>query len=125
MLEIAGDGFLTVYRWMMEHLFCYKYYIFADYYLFSAKESHDCMGVAFAAVFCPYSGIRVISAPGSEFPQRADVQDEGDRRRDQVRCTPAGRIDLPEEIKTSGSGTGAVQKTDLVQSERRGSCSDG
>ena len=60
----------------------HKYYIFADNYLLSAKESHDCLGVAFAAVLCSDIGICVVFASGAEFPKRADVQDEGNRRGD-------------------------------------------
>ena len=79
-------------------------------FLLPAQESNDRLGMAFAALLCSDTGVRIIPAPGTGFPQRADVQDEGDRRRDKV-CRPqAGGVDLPEETKAAGSGAGEVQE---------------
>lgn len=55
-----------------------KHYIFTDNHILSAEEPYDGLGVASAAVLCSDTGVHLIPDSGTEFPQGADVQDEGD-----------------------------------------------
>ena len=118
MLEIAGDGFLTVYRWMMEHLFVINIIFSLIIIFFRRRNPTTVWAWLLLLYFVPILGFVLYLLLGQNFRKERMFkmkEIEGEIKYAVRR----------QEESIYRSGTGAVQKTDLVQSERRGSCSDG